>query len=76
MEYLLRHKNLQFILRLLEITGIRKLAFTVNNYVNVKPLNSYPKIKIDTRKYLINTFLPDILKLEKLTKLDLSEWKK
>lgn len=75
-EYVLRNNYLQPLLRVLEITGIRSLAFQVNNYVNAKPLDRYPKIKKATGVRLEKFYKQSVNDLEKIAKLQLGVWKK
>ncbi len=74
-ELYLRKFKMDKILHILEDLGIRKMAFDVAHFVNVKPVESYPKMKKSTHMKLRNIFLPDIVKLEKLIHKDLSLWK-
>ncbi len=72
-EYFLKNKKLFPILKILEITGIRKLALRLRD-LNSTPLSEYPTIKTDTKKYLKNIYKDDIKKLEKLLNRSLKEW--
>lgn len=75
-EYILRNNYLQPVLRILEITGVRRLAFRINNYINTKPLEKYPRMKESTRKRLNKLYHESVNDLEKLAKLQLGAWKK
>ena len=73
-EIFLKRQKLDIILRFLEEVGIRKLAYDINHFVNVKPLEEYPKVRKTTRKRLTKVFKKDIQSLEKLIKRDLRAW--
>ncbi len=72
-EYFLKNKKLFPVLRLLEVTGVRKLALRLRD-LNSTPLTEYPTIRADTKKYLKNIYKDDIKKLKKLLNRDLKEW--
>lgn len=74
-EYFLRENNLDLIIRIFEITQLRKLALTVRD-LNKSAFGKYPKMNTKTRKVLIRKFEPEISKLEKLLGRRLSIWKK
>ena len=74
-EYVIKRNNLTWILRFLEKTGLRKLAFHVSYFINRKPLDKYPKMKRKTEESLRNRYLSDINKLEKLINRNLNSWK-
>jgi hypothetical protein len=74
-EYVFKRNNLEWVIRLLEKIGVRKVAYDLNQFVNRKPLSAYPKINPDTANMLRKKYLKDIEKLERLLKINLSSWK-
>lgn len=73
-EYFLKNKKLFPVLKLFEITGIRKLALYLRD-LNSTPLTEYPVMNPGTKKYLKNIYKDDIKKLEKLLNKNLETWK-
>ncbi len=74
-EFFLIKKNLDFILKLLIDSGIRRKIFAFSYYSNRTGLEVYPKMKSSTKNKLRKIFRSDTEKLEKLLKRDLSTWK-
>ena len=72
--FLKKHNGGDIILSYLERSGIRKLAFDIAHFINVRDLDEYPKLSKGTTKKLRKFFRPDIIKLEKLVKKDLRSW--
>lgn len=73
-EYFLRRKKCKFILKVLEDSGLRNIAWS-SFFVNKKPIRKYPKLNKKTEMRLRSAYSSDILKLEKLLKRNLSFWK-
>jgi len=74
LDYLLREKRLNFVLKTVDSLGLRKLAIYVRNKNSTK-LIKYPKMEKETKEYLKKAYINDIEKLEKLLKRDLKEWR-
>ena len=74
LDYLLREKRLNFVLKTVDSLGFRKLAIYVRNK-NSTRLIKYPKMEKETKEYLKKAYINDIEKLEKLLKRDLKEWR-
>jgi len=74
-EYFLRERRLDFLLNLLEDTGLRRAAVVFGCRTNRRPLAPYPPMQEDTEKRLRGEFAQDIDGLEKLLNRDLSHWK-
>jgi len=70
----LKQNKMVFIVNLFRWTRINKLSWYIweKNRVPIEK----PKLSEDEKKELMKKFLPDIVKLEKLIKRDLSAWKK
>lgn len=75
LDYLLREKRMDFVLKTVDSLGLRKLAIYVRNK-NSTRLIKYPKMEKETKEYLKKAYIKDIGKLEKLVQRDLSGWTK
>lgn len=75
-EYFLKSHKLDTILRVLEKTGVRKLAFNFSYYVNRKNYtpDNYPRMKKETKDRLEKLYKADIRKLSKLLGRNLNVW--
>jgi hypothetical protein len=74
-EFFLIKSNLDFILKFLIDSGIRRRIFIFSYYSNRKTLPIYPKMKASTKNKLKKIFRSDTEQLEKLLKKDLAAWK-
>lgn len=74
-QYLLGRKKFEWLLKMIERSGLRDLAVYIKES-NVKPLNKYPSMEKSTEKYLRNIFNNETTELEKMLKVDLTQWKR
>jgi len=73
LDYMLREKRMNLVLKAIDSTGLRRLAIYVRDK-NSTSLNKYPSMKIGTRQYLLEAYKKENEKLEKLLKKDLKSW--
>ena len=74
LDYYLREKKKDFILKLVDSLGIRRLARYIRN-INSTKLIRYPKMEKETEKFLKTLYNPEIKKLEKMLSKNLSKWR-
>lgn len=74
LDYLLREKRMEFLLKTIDSLGLRRLAIFVRDRNSTK-IVEYPKIGKETTIYLKEIYRPTIEKLEKLLQKDLKTWK-
>lgn len=74
LDYYLREKKMDFILKLIDSLGVRRLAIYMRN-INSTKLIKYPKIEKETERFLKMVYRLEIEKLEKMLNKDLGKWK-
>jgi hypothetical protein len=74
LDYMLREKRMNFVLKAIDSSGLRRLAIYIRDR-NSTSLTKYPKMKVETRKYLMQVYKTENEKLENLLKKNLKNWK-